>query len=91
MRCGCNKRLTVFLVFSFNLFLDGFDANYCASNDPNFDIFSDGVQDCGGIPPSFVYSLSYGLAEDETSMTAYEQRQCTEYGKVREHPRSTMP
>ena len=83
MCCDCNKRLTVFIDGSFNLLLDGFDAAYCAGDNPEFDLFS-GTEDCGDIPPSFVYSLSYAGAENGEP-TAYVQRQCTQYGRVREH------
>ena len=87
MHCDCNKRLTVFLGGNFDLFLDGIDGGFCASNDRRFDIFSDGIEDCGDIPRSFVYSISFTGGEDLVFPTVYSQSQCTEYGKVCEHPR----
>ena len=84
MCCDCNKRLTVFIGGSFNLFLDGFDGRYCAGDDPDFDFISSGTEDCGDIPSSSVYSISYAGAEIAFG-TAYVQRQCTQYGRVREH------
>ncbi|KAI1796826.1 subtilisin-like protein [Ganoderma leucocontextum] len=69
---------------SFNLLLDGLDGAYCTfdgGDDPTLDTVDPGATvQCGGAPPSFVYSVSYAGAEDFG--VHYTQRQCTEFGKL---------
>ncbi|PIL35568.1 hypothetical protein GSI_02296 [Ganoderma sinense ZZ0214-1] len=69
---------------SFNLLLDALDGPYCTSDggdDPSLDSVDPGTtRQCGGAPPSFVYSISYAGAEDLGAH--YTERQCTEFGKL---------
>ncbi|KAM5539764.1 hypothetical protein V8D89_006577 [Ganoderma adspersum] len=77
---------------SFNNLLDGLDGSYCTfegGDDPSQDgLYPDpnpggfkGSEDCGGKPPAYVISTSYGYQEADLT-PAYMQRQCAEYGKL---------